>query len=378
MGPGRAQSSAGRRRDSGVRTPLPQAPGRATLGAASTATDDQGNHDDVHPSPDRCGRGRCTRAGRGRTAGVPERVRQRVRHRGAARHAAGRAQLAAARRLRAVRRAALGHRRSPRRARDNRRSWFYRIRPGGAARAVPAHRRCACCRRFDGAGVETPPNQLRWSPLPIPAAADGFRRRPGHDGRQRRPGIAGRHAAIHLYAANRSMLDRFFYDADGELLIVPQQGRLRLLTEMGMLEVEPQEIAVMPRGVRFRVELPDGPRARLRLRELRRAAAAAGPRPDRLQRPGQPARLPVAGRVLRGPRGRLRAGRELPGPAVGGDDRRTRRWTSSPGTATTRRTSTTFAASTPSARSASTTRTRRSSWCCSRCRTRRASTRSTS
>ena len=54
------------------------------------------------------------------------------------------------------------------------------------------------------------------------------------------------------------MTDRFFYDADGELLIVPQQGRLRLATEFGRLDVAPLEIAVIPRGVRFRVELPDG------------------------------------------------------------------------------------------------------------------------
>ncbi len=54
------------------------------------------------------------------------------------------------------------------------------------------------------------------------------------------------------------MQDRFFYNADGEMLIVPQQGRLLLSTEMGRLAVEPQEIVVIPRGVRFRVDLPDG------------------------------------------------------------------------------------------------------------------------
>jgi homogentisate 1,2-dioxygenase len=64
--------------------------------------------------------------------------------------------------------------------------------------------------------------------------------------------------AIHLYAANRSMRARAFYNADGELLIVPQEGRLLLATELGRLLVEPLEIAVIPRGVRFRVELPDG------------------------------------------------------------------------------------------------------------------------
>ena len=62
---------------------------------------------------------------------------------------------------------------------------------------------------------------------------------------------------IHVYVANQSMTNRFFYDADGELLIVPQLARLRLATELGRLDVEPQEIAVIPRGVRFRVELPE-------------------------------------------------------------------------------------------------------------------------
>jgi homogentisate 1,2-dioxygenase len=65
-------------------------------------------------------------------------------------------------------------------------------------------------------------------------------------------------SGIHVYAANQSMKGRFFYDADGEMLIVPQQGRLRIATELGVLDVEPQEIAVIPRGIRFRVELVDG------------------------------------------------------------------------------------------------------------------------
>src|SRR5260370_14419601 len=66
---------------------------------------------------------------------------------------------------------------------------------------------------------------------------------------------AGAGNAIPAYLANRSMTDRVFYDADGELLIVPQQGRLRLVTELGVLAVAPGEIAVVPRGLRFRVDL---------------------------------------------------------------------------------------------------------------------------
>ena len=69
---------------------------------------------------------------------------------------------------------------------------------------------------------------------------------------------AGDGCAIHLYAAARSMLQRVFFSTDGELLIVPQQGALRIVTEMGVMPVAPLHIAVIPRGVRFRVEV-DGP-----------------------------------------------------------------------------------------------------------------------
>src|SRR5690606_36983029 len=103
------------------------------------------------------------------------------------------------------------------------------------------------------------PDQLRWDPLPLPAGGsrvdfvDGMFTMAGNGGSAAHGGVG-----IHMYAANASMEGRYFYSADGELLIVPQLGRLRLATELGVLEVEPQEIAVVPRGVRFRVELPDG------------------------------------------------------------------------------------------------------------------------
>ncbi|CAD6559919.1 Homogentisate 1,2-dioxygenase [Paraburkholderia kirstenboschensis] len=138
---------------------------------------------------------------------------------------------------------------------SNRRSWLYRIRP--AAMHLPFERieNARLLSRFDE--VPTPPNQLRWDPLPMPDAptdfVSGLVTMAGNGAPD-----AGRGCGIHLYASNCSMTERFFYNADGELLIVPQQGRLRVATEMGLLEVEPQEIVVIPRGVRFRVELPDG------------------------------------------------------------------------------------------------------------------------
>jgi len=138
----------------------------------------------------------------------------------------------------------------------NRRSWLYRIRP--AAMHEPFRRidDGRIVSRFDD--LVTPPNQLRWDPLPLPQESTDF-----VEGLVTMAGngdvaaMAG--CGIHLYAASRSMVDRFFYDADGELLIVPQQGRLWLDTELGRLDVAPTEIAVVPRGVRFRVQLPDGP-----------------------------------------------------------------------------------------------------------------------
>jgi len=137
----------------------------------------------------------------------------------------------------------------------NRRSWLYRIRPAavhGSFRELEAGRFGS---RFDAAAA--PPDRLRWSAPPIPKAPTDFIAGLATLGGN---GSPDQHCGcgIHWYAANRSMERRFFYDADGELLIVPQQGALRLATELGILDVAPLEIAVLPRGLRFRVEVPDG------------------------------------------------------------------------------------------------------------------------
>ena len=137
----------------------------------------------------------------------------------------------------------------------NRRSWLYRIRPAAVHKPFALLKDGAFHNRFD----EQPatPSPLRWNPFPLPVKptdfVDGLFTIAGNGSAALQAGIG-----IHIYAANRSMQGRFFYDADGELLIVPQQGRLRLATELGVLEVAPLEIAVIPRGIRFRVELPDG------------------------------------------------------------------------------------------------------------------------
>ena len=140
----------------------------------------------------------------------------------------------------------------------NRRSWLYRIRPAAVQGEFHPLAHPGLLGRF--AELPAPPDPLRWSALPVPTEPTDF-----IDGLLTAGGAGSSEAhsgcAIHWYRANRSMRERFFYDADGELLIVPQLGALRVASELGVLELEPQEIVVVPRGVRFRVELL-GPEAR--------------------------------------------------------------------------------------------------------------------
>jgi homogentisate 1,2-dioxygenase len=138
----------------------------------------------------------------------------------------------------------------------NRRSWLYRIRPSVAHRPFsPLESGLWRSTPFDE--VATPPNQLRWTPFPIPNQPtdfiEGVITMAGNGDAATHRGVA-----IHVYTANASMTSRFFFNADGEMLMVPQLGRLLLRTEMGSVEVAPGEIGVIQRGIKFRVELPDG------------------------------------------------------------------------------------------------------------------------
>ena len=137
---------------------------------------------------------------------------------------------------------------------ENKRSWLYRIRPTASHKPYRRIDNGLVSARF---AAEASPNRLRWNPLEIPAApadfVDGLATVAGNGDAGTGSGVS-----IHVYRANRPMIDRVFYDADGELLLVPQQGRLAIFSELGRLDAAPGEIAVIPRGIRFRVELPDG------------------------------------------------------------------------------------------------------------------------
>jgi homogentisate 1,2-dioxygenase len=138
---------------------------------------------------------------------------------------------------------------------ENQRSWLYRIRPS----VLHSPFKLIDNTLFKGkpTGHEpVSPEQWRWDPMPFPSKPTDF--------------ISGlltiasnggagswRGCAAHIYAINASMKERFFYNADGEMLFVPEDGALLLKTELGSLEIAPGEIAVIPRGIRFQVILLD-------------------------------------------------------------------------------------------------------------------------
>jgi homogentisate 1,2-dioxygenase len=140
---------------------------------------------------------------------------------------------------------------------ENRRTWLYRRQPSVVAGAYQPYAQPGWL-TGSPKGVVMPPEPLRWTPFPIPDEpvdfVDGVRTIAANGDVEAQTGVAA-----HVYACNRSMARRALVNADGEMLFVPQQGRLLITTEMGLLEVKPGEIALVPRGVAFKVGVPDGP-----------------------------------------------------------------------------------------------------------------------
>ncbi len=135
----------------------------------------------------------------------------------------------------------------------NLRSWLYRIRPSTLhSEFIPLSHPKFLAPPFDI--KQTPPTQMRWQPMPYPEKKshfiDSLVTLAGNGSINMQMG-----AAIHLYAATDSMEKTFFYNADGDFLIVPQEGSLLFKTEFGHLIVNPGEMIVIPRGIKFQVEL---------------------------------------------------------------------------------------------------------------------------
>ena len=139
---------------------------------------------------------------------------------------------------------------------QNQRSWLYRMRPSAEHGPYQPYEGARLLRSGPHSDSLLSPNRLRWDPLGMPEAPTDF-----IDGlityTVNGDAVQGLGCAVHMFAANRSMIDRAFFSADGEMLILPQLGALRIVTEMGVLTAAPLDMILIPRGVRFRVELLD-------------------------------------------------------------------------------------------------------------------------
>ena len=141
---------------------------------------------------------------------------------------------------------------------DNRRTWMYRRQPSVV---TGRHEPCTQPLWLSGAaaGVEVPPDPLRWNPFALAPDGvsvdfvDGLATVCANGEPEAQVGIS-----VLVYAANTSMDRRALVNADGEMLIVPQQGRLVVTTELGVLRAAPGQIVLLPRGLAFKVGLPDG------------------------------------------------------------------------------------------------------------------------
>jgi homogentisate 1,2-dioxygenase len=141
---------------------------------------------------------------------------------------------------------------------ENRRTWMYRIRPS----VLHVHD----LKEIDAGDIRTAPSretdppigQLRWDAINVPDEPlnwlTGLRTIATNGDVHTQTGMAA-----HIYLATESMGTTYFYNADAELMIVPQEGRLMISTECGVLQVDPLEICLIPRGMKFKVDLLDGP-----------------------------------------------------------------------------------------------------------------------
>ena len=137
----------------------------------------------------------------------------------------------------------------------NKRTWTYRLRP--SVTHTPFKQIDSKLFKSSPFDEVTTPNQMRWDAFDVPETPtdfiDGIVTIAGNGDSFAQIGMA-----VHIYAFNKGMGDRYFYNADGEMLIVPEMGRLGILTELGLLQVGPGSIAVIPRGLKFKVEPAPG------------------------------------------------------------------------------------------------------------------------
>ena len=140
---------------------------------------------------------------------------------------------------------------------ENRRTWLYRRQPSVMGGSYQPYAQHLWTTGAAGSQKNVPPDPMRWAAFDIPDVpldfVDGIRTLVANGDADAQAGMGAL-----VYVANRSMAQRALVNADGEMLLVPQQGRLVLTTELGILDVKPGEVALVPRGMAFSVALPDG------------------------------------------------------------------------------------------------------------------------
>ncbi|CAL1716074.1 unnamed protein product [Somion occarium] len=147
---------------------------------------------------------------------------------------------------------------------QNQRTWFYRIQPSVSHDGFKTSKEQNPCLESDfspsNPKVHVKPTQMSWDPFKLPTVneqvdfVEGLKTMGGNGSAVSHEGLA-----IHVYMANTSMQKKAFVNSDGDLLIVPQEGRLDIQTELGKMMVRPGEIVVVQSGIKFKVSLPDGP-----------------------------------------------------------------------------------------------------------------------
>lgn len=144
----------------------------------------------------------------------------------------------------------------------NMRTWFYRLRPSVCHEPFKPQDSRKLTQAYTSIPARHPdlcsPNQMRWSPFDLPTEpttfVEGLKLVCGAGDPAMRSGLA-----VYVYLANQSMEREAFYSSDGDFLIVPQLNSLDIMTECGRLSVAPNEVVVIPRGIRYSISLPDGP-----------------------------------------------------------------------------------------------------------------------
>ncbi|KAF6842130.1 homogentisate 1,2-dioxygenase [Colletotrichum plurivorum] len=147
---------------------------------------------------------------------------------------------------------------------DRQHAWLYRIFPSvahGAITKLPDGGDIESSFASENKNVDFVPGALCWRAFPVPSADDphvdfvqGLKTIVGNGDSTTKEGMA-----VHVYTANTPMKNRAFCSNDGDMLFVPQLGRLDIQTEFGRMMVRPGELAVIQTGIRFRIDLPDGP-----------------------------------------------------------------------------------------------------------------------